>query len=123
MRSKSIDAIINCAAYTNVDEAENDHLKANLVNNISVKNMVKLCAKIKIKLIHISTDYVFDGNQNRPYVESDNVNPIGVYGKTKRDGEIQILNSKIESVIIRTSWLYSQFGNNFVKKNFSKFKV
>lgn len=110
-----IDLVINCAAYTAVDKAEEEIDLANLVNNIAVKNLVQACITHKSRIIHISTDYVFDGSNNLPYLETDAVSPIGVYGKTKRLGEEQLLNSNVVGVILRTSWVYSCYGNNFVK--------
>ena len=113
--NKKINAVINCAAYTAVDLAEEDLVIAEQVNANGVLNLVNALEKVDGKLIHISTDYVFDGNNFLPYKESDPVSPIGVYGKTKRAGELVILNSSIDALVIRTSWLYSAFGNNFVK--------
>jgi dTDP-4-dehydrorhamnose reductase len=111
----SIDTVINCAAYTNVDKAEEDSEIAEKVNATGVLNLVNAVAKVQGKLIHISTDYVFDGSNFLPYQESDEVNPIGVYGHTKRKGELAVINSGIDGIVIRTSWLYSAYGNNFVK--------
>jgi dTDP-4-dehydrorhamnose reductase len=112
---QNINAVINCAAYTAVDKAEEDAQIAEQVNSIGVSNLVNALEKVKGKLIHISTDYVFDGNHFLPYKESDSVSPIGVYGETKRAGELAVLNADIDSIVIRTSWLYSSYGNNFVK--------
>ena len=112
---KEINAIINCAAYTAVDKAEDDELNADKVNAEGVLNLVDALKKVNGKLIHISTDYVFDGNSFLPYQELDEVNPIGVYGNTKRSGELAVINSDIDGIVIRTSWLYSAYGNNFVK--------
>lgn len=112
---KKINAIINCAAYTSVDKAEEDAKTTRKVNAEGVLNLVNALQKVKGKLIHISTDYVFDGNTFLPYRESDEVNPIGVYGDTKRTGELFVISSDIDSIVIRTSWLYSAYGNNFVK--------
>ncbi len=109
------DLVINCAAYTAVDKAEDDFENALNVNAIGAKNISEICKKHDIPLIHISTDYVFDGTKNLPYCEDDAVNPLSVYGKTKLQGEIFIQESGAKYVIIRTSWLYSEFGNNFVK--------
>jgi len=106
---------INCAAYTAVDQAENEPEKAFAVNSDGVKNLVEACRNFNSALIHISTDYVFDGTNHRPYAETDPVKPIGVYGQSKRAGEEAILDSSISALIIRTSWVYSEFGNNFVK--------
>ena len=113
--SHPIDYIVNCAAYTAVDKAETNQNSANLINVIGVKNLVSLSQKYSSKLIHISTDYVFDGTNHKPYVETDVTNPVSVYGKTKLDAEKIIINSSINAIIIRTSWLYSSYGNNFVK--------
>ena len=111
----NINAVINCAAYTAVDKAEEDAEIAEQVNSIGVSNLVNALAKVNGKLIHISTNYVFDGDHFLPYKESDPVSPIGVYGETKRAGELAVINSAIDSIVIRTSWLYSSNGNNFVK--------
>ena len=111
----NIIAVINCAAYTAVDKAEEDPEIAEQVNAKAVLNLVNALEKVDGKLIHISTDYVFDGNHSQPYKESDPVSPIGVYGETKRAGELAVLNSSIDAIVIRTSWLYSVYGNNFVK--------
>lgn len=112
---QDIDAVINCAAYTAVDKAEENYEIAKRVNVTGVSNIVEVLEKINGKLIHISTDYVFDGNSSEPYKELDKVNPIGVYGETKRIGELFVIGSNIDSIVIRTSWLYSSFGNNFLK--------
>jgi len=110
-----INVVINCAAYTAVDKAEEDAEIAERVNSIGVSNLVNALEKVKGKLIHISTDYVFDGDHFLPYKETDPVSPIGVYGETKRAGELAVINCDIDSIVIRTSWLYSSYGNNFVK--------
>ena len=110
-----INSVINCAAYTAVDKAEKDTEIAERVNSIGVLNLVNALKKVDGKLIHISTDYVFDGDYFLPYKELDPVSPIGVYGKTKRAGELAVINADIDSIVIRTSWLYSSFGSNFVK--------
>jgi dTDP-4-dehydrorhamnose reductase len=110
-----INAVINCAGYTAVDKAEEDLVTASKVNAKGVLNLVNALKKVDGKLIHISTDYVFDGNHSQPYKESDPVSPKGVYGETKRAGELAVLNSSIDAIVIRTSWLYSAYGNNFVK--------
>ena len=111
----NINAVINCAAYTEVDQAEGNSEIAEKVNAKGVLNLVNALKKVNGKLIHISTDYVFDGNSFMPYHELDEVNPIGVYGSTKRSGELAVINSNIDAIVIRTSWLYSVYGNNFVK--------
>ena len=110
-----INTVINCAAYTAVDKAEEDEIIAEKVNSKGVLNLVNAVAKVQGKLIHISTDYVFDGNSFLPYQESAEVNPIGVYGNTKRSGELVVIKADIDGIVIRTSWLYSAYGNNFVK--------
>ena len=115
-QTNSINVIINCAAYTAVDKAESDIENADLVNRKAVKKLAKISKELNIKLIHISTDYVFDGKNFKPYVEEFQTNPQGVYGKTKLDGENEMRNINPQnSIIIRTSWVYSSFGNNFVK--------
>jgi dTDP-4-dehydrorhamnose reductase len=111
----NINAVINCSAYTSVDKAEEESIIATKVNYEGVLNIVNALQTVNGKLIHISTDYVFDGNHFSPYKESDSVSPIGVYGETKRAGELAVINSDIDSIVIRTSWLYSSYGNNFVK--------
>jgi len=115
LNDKNINTVINCAAYTGVDKAEEEAEIAKKVNALGVLNLVNSLEKINGKLIHISTDYVFDGNSFLPYKELDTVNPIGVYGDTKRKGELAVINSNIDGIVIRTSWLYSAYGNNFVK--------
>jgi len=115
IKDNKIEAVINCAAYTAVDKAEQEAELAEKVNSEGVLNLVNAVAKVNGKLIHISTDYVFDGNSFLPYQESDEVNPIGVYGNTKRRGELAVINADIDGIVIRTSWLYSAYGNNFVK--------
>ena len=111
-----INTIINCAAYTAVDKAEEDAESADLINHIAVRNMAEIAKERGIGLVHISTDYVFDGKHYKPYTEEDSPNPTGVYGKTKLAGEEAILEVSPEnSIIIRTSWVYSSYGNNFVK--------
>ena len=112
----TIKIIINCAAYTAVDKAQEDEIKADRVNHLAVKNLATIAKDKSIKLIHISTDYVFDGKNFKPYIEDDVPNPTGVYGKTKLDGENAMRKiNPLNSIIIRTSWVYSSFGANFVK--------
>jgi dTDP-4-dehydrorhamnose reductase len=113
--ANNIDIVVNCAAYTNVDKAEDEKEIADLINHIGPKNLAEVCRDRNGFLIHISTDYVFDGTKNTPYTETDETKPLGVYGETKLRGEIAIINSGCEFVIIRTSWLYSSFGHNFLK--------
>ncbi len=115
-KTNNINAIINCAAYTAVDKAESDVENADLINRKAVKKLALVSEELKIKLIHISTDYVFDGKNFKPYCEEYKTNPQGVYGKTKLDGENELLDiNPFNSIIIRTSWVYSYYGNNFVK--------
>jgi len=111
----NINAVINCAAYTAVDKAEEDAEIAEKVNSKGVLNLINALQTVNGKFIHISTDYVFNGDHFMPYNESDSVSPIGVYGNTKRAGELAVLNCDLDSIVIRTSWLYSSYGNNFVK--------
>tara|TARA_B110000037_G_scaffold105751_1_gene122920 strand:+ start:672 stop:1544 length:873 start_codon:yes stop_codon:yes gene_type:complete len=111
----NINAVINCAAYTAVDKAGEDAEIAERINSMGVANLVNALQAVNGKLIHISTDYVFDGNHFLPYKESDAISPIGVYGETKRAGELTVINNAIDAIVIRTSWLYSSYGNNFVK--------
>jgi dTDP-4-dehydrorhamnose reductase len=116
IEKNNIDLIINCAAYTAVDKAEDDEVNADKINHLAVKNLSEIAKDKNIKLIHISTDYVFDGKNHKPYLEDDVTQPNGVYGKTKLDGEKAMLGiNPFNSIIIRTSWVYSSFGNNFVK--------
>jgi len=115
-KENNIRVIVNCAAYTAVDKAEDDVENADAINHLAVKSMAEIARSQSIQLIHISTDYVFDGSNSIPYIEEDNVNPQGIYGKTKLDGEnAMIAVCPEKSMIIRTSWVYSRFGNNFVK--------
>lgn len=109
------DIVINCAAYTAVDKAEQDQITADAINHLAIATLAKLCQKSKVKLVHISTDYVFDGSSPIAYKEDDIPNPKSVYGVTKLAGELACQKECPESIIIRTAWVYSEFGNNFVK--------
>tara|TARA_B100001559_G_scaffold314078_1_gene313971 strand:- start:688 stop:1548 length:861 start_codon:yes stop_codon:yes gene_type:complete len=113
--NKKIQIIINCAAYTNVENSEIEFTKAFGVNSNGVKNLVNVCEKLKLKLIHISTDYVFDGNKNGEYQENNITNPISIYAKSKFEGENNVIRSNSETLVLRTSWLFSPYGKNFVK--------
>ena len=116
IEKNSIEVIINCAAYTAVDKAEDDETNANKINHLAVRYMAEIAKERNIKLIHISTDYVFNGKNYKPYNEDDATMPNGVYGMTKLLGENEIIKiNPHNSIIIRTSWVYSSFGNNFVK--------
>ena len=106
---------INAAAYTAVDKAETETEKAHSINVLGAKNLAIACQENKVILLHVSTDFVFDGTASKPYSESDITNPVNVYGQTKLDGELAIIESLKEYFIIRTSWVYSQFANNFMK--------
>lgn len=106
---------INCAAYTNVDAAEENYVIANAINGLGVKNLAETCAKYQTTLIHISTDFVFSGKQSHPYTETDSTAPLGVYGKSKLLGEQEVTKACPSHFIVRTSWLYSEFGHNFMK--------
>lgn len=111
---KDISWIINCSAYTAVDKAESEFDVCNTINNIGVGNIAKIAQRINAKLIHFSTDYVFDGENKNPYDEGGSTNPQSVYGKTKLDGENSIISIFDKYFIIRISWLYGQYGGNFV---------
>jgi dTDP-4-dehydrorhamnose reductase len=109
------DVIINASAYTAVDKAENDRVTADLINHLAVGNLAAICFELGCWLIHISTDYVFDGTFSAPYLESDQTNPQSVYGHTKLDGELAIQSSGCKYLIIRTAWVFSEYGDNFLK--------
>ncbi|MGV0829587.1 dTDP-4-dehydrorhamnose reductase [Empedobacter brevis] len=119
---KSFDFVVNCAAYTAVDKAEDDQENAYLVNAKAVEYLAKIAKEKNSQFIHISTDYVFDGTEPMPRTESDQTNPIGVYGETKLKGENLALENNPNTIIIRTAWVYSRFGNNFVKTMLRLFK-
>ena len=115
IKNNSLNYIINCAAFTLVDKAEDEPDKAKAINVLGLGNLIKISELQKIKLIHISTDYVFNGLGQEELKEDHKPDPLGVYGKTKLQGENLIMNSKGQAIVIRTSWLFSPFGNNFVK--------
>ena len=116
LNDKSFDVIINCAAYTAVDKAESEQDLARTINATAVGTLASIAKEKNSSLIHISTDYVFDGKNFKPYSETDPTNPQGIYGQTKLEGEQAMLAiNPAKSIIIRTSWVYSSFGNNFVK--------
>jgi len=109
------DLIINCAAFTQVDKAEQEAELANQINHLAVKQLASIASNQHARLIHISTDYVFDGESDKPYIETDTTNPINVYGRTKLSGEKALQKvMPLNAIIIRTSWVYSEYGNNFV---------
>ena len=111
----SPDVIINASAYTAVDKAEEDQEIADLINHLAVANIANICNDLACWLIHISTDYVFDGEANKPYREDDGTNPQGAYGGSKHNGELAIQSSGCKHLIIRTAWVFSEYGNNFFK--------
>ncbi|RLD43048.1 MAG: dTDP-4-dehydrorhamnose reductase [Bacteroidetes bacterium] len=113
--NNKINVVINCAAYTNVDKCEIEQEQANKLNTMACKILSKQCASHNAAIIHISTDYVYDGNNHTPYIETDFTNPNSIYGKTKLHGEKMIEEFATTGIIIRTSWLYSSYGHNFIK--------
>lgn len=115
MRRERIDIVVNCAAYTNVERAEEDEATAHVLNCEAVRNMAEAAAATGATLIHVSTDYVFDGRGHLPYREEDPTSPLGAYGRTKLAGEQAVIDSGCKYLIFRTAWLYSEFGNNFLK--------
>lgn len=114
-KKNKVECLVNCAGYTAVENAEEDKDSATLLNATAVRHLAEASAKTGALMIHISTDYVFEGKQFRPYTEGDTANPKTIYGKTKFDGEIEVIFNAKRALIIRTSWLYSSFGQNFVK--------
>jgi len=113
--NNKFDLIINCAAYTQVDKAEQEADLANQINHLAVKQLASIAINQQAGLIHISTDYVFDGESNKPYLETDTPNPINVYGRTKLAGEKALQTvMPMNALVIRASWLYSEYSNNFV---------
>ena len=111
----SPDIVINATAYTAVDKAEQDQDKADLINHLAVANIATSCNELDCWLVHVSTDYVFDGASMMPYKEDDQTNPQGVYGDTKLKGELVIQSSGCRHIIIRTAWVFSEYGSNFLK--------
>ena len=122
IKTYDINCVVNCAAYTNVDQAEIEKEKADELNCNAVKNLVEVSETYKLRLIHISTDYVYNGIDKSAITEYEHVNPQNYYGVSKLNGEKHIENSISESIVIRTSWLYSSFGKNFVKTIIEKSK-
>lgn len=115
VKDNAVDIIVNCAAYTNVDKAETDEALAELINATAVENLAKAMKMVDGTLFHVSTDYVFGNEGNTPRAEDMPLNPLGVYGRTKLHGEQAIAAVGCKAIIIRTAWLYSEFGNNFLK--------
>ena len=115
VKENNVNIIVNCAAYTNVDKAEDDEATAELINATAVRNLAEAVKAVDGTLFHVSTDYVFGAEGNTPRKEDMLTNPLGVYGKTKLHGEQAIAEVGAKAIIIRTAWLYSEFGNNFLK--------
>lgn len=115
VEQNDITHIVNCAAYTAVDRAEEEMALCAKVNVDAVRNIADAASAVGARVVHVSTDYVFDGKAFRPYLESDKVNPVSQYGTTKRQGETALIALAPDSIIVRTAWLYSPYGNNFVK--------
>ena len=115
LKMERVDVVVNCAAYTNVDRAEEDEIMADLLNNKAAGNLAVVAKEVGATLIHVSTDYVFQGDKNTPYKEDCETSPLGVYGRTKLAGERSIQATGCNYLIFRTSWLYSSYGKNFVK--------
>lgn len=115
VKENAVDIIVNCAAYTNVDKAESDEATAELINATAVENLAKAIKAVNGTLFHVSTDYVFGNEGNTPRTEDMPLNPLGVYGRTKLRGEQAVAAVGCKAIIIRTAWLYSEFGNNFLK--------
>lgn len=115
VKENDVDIIVNCAAYTNVDKAEEDEATAELINATAVRNLAEAMKSVDGTLFHVSTDYVFGADGNTPRAEDMPLNPLGAYGRTKLHGEQAIAEVGCKSIIIRTAWLYSEFGNNFLK--------
>ncbi|MDX9899762.1 MAG: dTDP-4-dehydrorhamnose reductase [Spirochaetia bacterium] len=111
---KDIDWVVNCAAYTDVDGAEEEESLAFRLNAAGPENLARLCAETGSRFIHISSDYVFDGSGSRPYLETDPVSPMGAYARSKAEGERRVMAACPEAIILRTAWLYGRYGNNFV---------
>ena len=118
-KSNPIDVVINCSAYTAVDQAEDEPKMARQLNAVAIDTLCKLSKSYGFKLIHFSTDYVFDGTASKPFKESDPLKPIGVYGQTKAEGEDVMCSARIDGWVIRTAWLFSPYAKNFVKTIFS----
>ena len=123
VKANNVNVIVNCAAYTAVDKAEDDVELCYKINRDAVRNIAEVASDNKVKVVHVSTDYVFDGETNLSYSEDDFTDPIGVYGASKRKGEELALENNPETVILRTSWLYSEFNKNFVKTMLHLFNI
>lgn len=115
LKKQGIDCLVNCVGYTAVDRAEDDRAGASLLNTLAARVLAEATAKAGAIMVHVSTDYVFEGKGFRPYTEGDTANPKTIYGKTKLEGEIEVIFNAKKALIIRTSWLYSTYGHNFLK--------
>lgn len=120
VKGNAVDVIVNCASYTAVDKAEDEQERADLINNRAVSEMARIAKENDVVLIHISTDYVFDGKSYIPYGDDDATSPLNVYGRTKADSERAVRESGCRHIIFRTSWLYGEEGSNFVKRIIEK---
>jgi dTDP-4-dehydrorhamnose reductase len=109
------DIVINASAYTAVDKAEDEPQLADLINHLAVASVAHACKGLNACLIHVSTDYVFDGTATKPYSEDDKTNPQGIYGESKLNGELEIKRAGCNHIIIRTAWVFSEYGNNFLR--------
>lgn len=109
------DIVINASAYTAVDKAEDDRQTVDLINHLAVAHVANICRELNCWLVHVSTDYVFDGTANTPYTEEDKTNPQSIYGESKLKGELAIQLSGCKYIVIRTAWVFSEYGNNFLK--------
>lgn len=114
-KERQVDVIVNCAAYTNVEKADDDIDAARLLNKDAVRNLAVVAKEIDATLIHISTDFVYDGRKAAPYVETDEKHPVNGYAITKYEGEQEMINSGCKYILFRTAWLFSKYGNNFMK--------
>lgn len=123
LKANKIECVVNCVGYTQVDKAEDDKPQASLLNATATKYLAEATSRVGAMLVHISTDYVFEGKNFKPYTENDTANPKSIYGKTKLDGEIEVMFNAKRAIIIRTSWLFSAYGHNFVKTILEKAKT
>jgi dTDP-4-dehydrorhamnose reductase len=123
LKANKIECVVNCAGFTQVDKAENEKAQASLLNSTATKYIAEASSRAGAMMVHISTDYVFEGKNFKPYTENDTANPKSIYGKSKLDGEIEVMFNAKRAIILRTSWLYSSHGHNFVKTILEKAKT
>lgn len=123
LKANKIECVVNCVGYTQVDKAEDDKAQASLLNSTATKYIAEATSRVGALMVHISTDYVFEGKNFKPYTENDTANPKSIYGKSKLDGEIEVMFNAKRAIILRTSWLYSSHGQNFVKTILEKAKT